>query len=104
VPALHVRSPEPDAVPLCERAHAPTPGWSRHVPTGVAVLPHDLSRPPRTAVERAVDLVPWTEFERGGHVAAMAVPDPLVEELRRFVRGRPLSGVGPPHLLVLPAS
>jgi epoxide hydrolase-like protein len=33
-----------------------------------------------------VDLVSWTEFERGGHFAAMEVPDLLVEELRRFVR------------------
>ena len=84
--ALHVRSPEPDAVPLWGRAHAPTPGLSRHAPTGVAELPHDRSRPPRTAGERAVDLVPWTEFECGGHVAAMEVPHLLVEELRRFVR------------------
>ncbi|TFV57144.1 epoxide hydrolase [Geodermatophilus sp. DF01-2] len=69
-----------------ERAHAPTPGWSRDVPTGVAVLPHDLARPPRAAVEEAVDLVSWTELPRGGHFAAMEVPDLLVEELRRFVR------------------
>ena len=69
-----------------ERQHAPTPEWARGVPTGVAVLPHDLSRPPRTAMEAAVDLVSWTEFERGGHFPAMEVPDLLVEELRRFVR------------------
>ena len=69
-----------------ERAHAPTPGWSRDVPTGVAVLPHDLFRPPRAAVADAVDLVSWTEFPRGGHFAAMEVPGLLVEELRRFVR------------------
>ena len=68
-----------------ERAHAPVPGWSRGVPTGVAVLPHDLFRPPRAAVEQAVDLVSWTEFDRGGHFPAMEVPDLLVEELRRFV-------------------
>ena len=62
-----------------ERAHAPTPGWVRRVPTGVAVLPHDLFRPPRAAVEAAVDLVSWTEFDRGGHFAAMEVPDLLVQ-------------------------
>jgi microsomal epoxide hydrolase len=37
-------------------------------------------------VEQVVDLVSWTEFDRGGHFAAMEVPDLLVEELRRFVR------------------
>ena len=69
-----------------ERAHTPAPGWSREVPTGVAVLPHDLFRPPRAAVEQVVDLVSWTEFDRGGHFTAMEVPDLLVEDLRRFVR------------------
>ena len=69
-----------------ERAHVPAPEWSRDVPTGVAVLPYDLFRPPRAAVEEVVDLVSWTEFSRGGHFAAMEVPDLLVEELRRFVR------------------
>jgi pimeloyl-ACP methyl ester carboxylesterase len=69
-----------------ERTHAPTPEWSRDVPTGVAVLPHDLFRPPRAAAEEALDLVSWTEFDRGGHFAAMEVPELLVAELRRFVR------------------
>ena len=69
-----------------ERAHAPTPSWATGVPTAVAVLPHDLARPPRQAVAAAVDLVSWTEFDRGGHFPAMEVPDLLVAELRRFVR------------------
>jgi microsomal epoxide hydrolase len=69
-----------------ERGHAPTPAWARGVPTGVAVLPHDLARPPRAAVAEAVDLVSWTEFDRGGHFPAMEVPELLVDELRRFVR------------------
>jgi pimeloyl-ACP methyl ester carboxylesterase len=69
-----------------ERQHAPTPEWARDVPTGVAVLPHDLARPPRAAMEAAVDLVSWTEFDRGGHFPAMEVPDLLADELRRFVR------------------
>ncbi len=37
-------------------------------------------------MEQAVDLVSWTEFERGGHFAALEVRDLLVEELHRFVR------------------
>jgi microsomal epoxide hydrolase len=56
------------------------------VPTGVTVLPHDLDRPVRRVVERAVDLVSWGELERGGHFPALEVPDLLVGELRRFVR------------------
>ena len=80
-----------------ERRTGPRPQWSRTVPTGVAVLPHDLAHPVRRVVERAVDLVSWTEFPRGGHFPAMEVPDLLVEELRRFLRlVRPAAAPGSP--------
>ncbi|MEU2347986.1 epoxide hydrolase family protein [Modestobacter sp. NPDC049651] len=69
-----------------ERAHGPATSWSTDVPTGVAVFPHDLRRPVRRVVEPVVDLVSWTEFDRGGHFPAVEVPDLLVPELRRFVR------------------
>ena len=69
-----------------ERRHGPRPEWSRAVPTGVAVLPHDLDRPVRRVLESAVDLVSWTEFGRGGHFPALEIPELLVDELRRFVR------------------
>jgi microsomal epoxide hydrolase len=69
-----------------ERRNGPRPEWARGVPTGVTVLPHDLDRPVRAVVERAVDLVSWTELARGGHFPALEVPGLLVGELRRFVR------------------
>jgi len=69
-----------------ENQHAPAPGWAKGVPTGVAVLPHDIARPVREGMAATVDLVSWTEFERGGHFPAMEIPGLLVEELRRFVR------------------
>ncbi len=67
-----------------ERRHAPPAQWADDVPIGVTVLPHDLFRPTRRVVEEAVDLVSWTELDRGGHFPAMEVPELLVEELRRF--------------------
>jgi epoxide hydrolase len=30
--------------------------------------------------------VHWTEFDRGGHFAAMEAPDLLVSDVRRFFR------------------
>lgn len=69
-----------------ERQHGPQPEWSRDVPTGVTVLPHDLDRPVRRVVERAVDLVSWIEFVRGGHFPGREVPELLVAELRQFMR------------------
>jgi epoxide hydrolase len=54
------------------------------VPTGVAVFPMDVTI--RPIAERAHNIVRWTEFERGGHFAAMEAPDLLVADVREFFR------------------
>ena len=54
------------------------------MPTGVAVFPDDFSI--RRLVEREHTVVHWSEFDRGGHFAAMETPDLLVEDIRRFFR------------------
>ncbi|MXQ53292.1 alpha/beta fold hydrolase [Shimazuella sp. KC615] len=56
------------------------------VPMGVAVFPYDLALPVRQLVESQYDIVHWTEFDHGGHFAAMEVPDLLTEDLRDFFR------------------
>jgi microsomal epoxide hydrolase len=52
------------------------------VPTAVAVLPRDIGAPVRRLAETNHKIVRWTEYERGGHFAAMEVPDLLVADLR----------------------
>jgi microsomal epoxide hydrolase len=74
-----------------ETAHAPG-GWGAReeptrVPTGVAVLPKELSLPIRRFAERTNNVVRWTEFPRGGHFAAMEVPELLVDDMTAFFRG-----------------
>jgi epoxide hydrolase len=54
-------------------------------PTGVAVFAEDYAI--RRYGERANNIVHWTEFDRGGHFAAMEVPDLLVGDVREFFRG-----------------
>jgi epoxide hydrolase len=56
------------------------------VPTGVAVFPHDIGPPVRRFAERDNNIVHWSEFDRGGHFAAMEVPDLLVGDIREFFR------------------
>ena len=57
-------------------------------PTGMAVFPFDIIPfPPRSQVERAVNLVQWDKFEVGGHFAALERPDDLVGSIRTFARG-----------------
>ena len=54
------------------------------VPTGIALFPKEVMRPPRSAVARKYDLRRWTEPARGGHFPALEAPDVLIDELRAF--------------------
>ncbi len=56
------------------------------VPAGVALFPKDLTSPPRELGERFLRVARWTEMPRGGHFAALEVPELLVEDMRAFFR------------------
>ena len=56
------------------------------VPTGVAVFPREIGRPIRRFAERTTNIVRWSEFDRGGHFAAMEEPDLVVADAREFFR------------------
>jgi pimeloyl-ACP methyl ester carboxylesterase len=63
------------------------------VPLGVAVFPHDIFYPfVRFIHPNFPNIVQWTEFDRGGHFAAMEEPDLFVGDLRAFARA--LVGAG----------
>ncbi|MCP2361797.1 pimeloyl-ACP methyl ester carboxylesterase [Nonomuraea thailandensis] len=54
------------------------------LPHGVAVFPGDGGV--RRIAEREHHVVHWSEFDRGGHFAAMEAPELLVEDIRAFFR------------------
>ncbi|MEU7989102.1 epoxide hydrolase family protein [Streptosporangium canum] len=54
------------------------------LPHGAAVFPGDAGV--RRIAEREHNVVHWSEFDRGGHFAAMEAPDLLVEDVRAFFR------------------
>ena len=56
------------------------------VPTAVAVFPRDIFVPIRRLAEPNHNIVRWTEFDRGGHFAAMEEPDLLIGDLRESFR------------------
>lgn len=61
--------------------------WPLQMPVGVAVFPEDASRPVRKLAELVLPtLSHWTEFDRGGHFAAMEQPELLVGDVRAFSR------------------
>jgi pimeloyl-ACP methyl ester carboxylesterase len=73
-----------------ERAHATgraaAPAEPSTVPTALALFPAEPQLPLRHKAERTENLVRWTEFDRGGHFAAMEEPDLLVGDVRAFFR------------------
>jgi len=56
------------------------------VPTGVANFPAEIGRSERAWAEHRYNIVHWTHPARGGHFAAMEVPDLFVEDVRAFFR------------------
>jgi epoxide hydrolase len=60
---------------------------SSTVPLGVAVFPYDIGPPVRRFAEREYkNIVHWSEFDRGGHFAAMEEPDLFVGDVGKFFR------------------
>ena len=76
-----------------ESTHHPTrvsPKDRVEVPTGVAVFPKEIMRPPRHIAERTYNIQRWTVMPAGGHFAALERPAEFVEDVRAFFR--PLRG------------
>jgi len=68
-----------------ENLHAGS--WGKEpspTPTGVAVFAQDVAI--RRYAERGNNITHWSEFDRGGHFAAMEAPDLLVGDVRAFFR------------------
>ncbi|MFE4957993.1 alpha/beta fold hydrolase, partial [Streptomyces sp. NPDC056653] len=72
-----------------ERAHADywgTPPEPSTTPTALADFPRDNFIPLRHIAERTNNIVQWTQYDHGGHFAAMEQPDLLVDDVRMFFR------------------
>jgi pimeloyl-ACP methyl ester carboxylesterase len=68
-----------------DEAHHPAVQSRIEVPTAVVVFPRELIRNPRAWVAARCNLVHWSVQPRGGHFAALEVPQLLLEDLRHFV-------------------
>lgn len=57
-------------------------------PTGFAEFPGEtfLMAPPRSWANRAYNITRWGKMERGGHFAAMEVPEIFIDEVRTWAR------------------
>ncbi|MCA0002242.1 MULTISPECIES: epoxide hydrolase family protein [unclassified Mesorhizobium] len=55
-----------------------------HVPTAVAMWPHDLALAPRERAERLYNVRSYTVFPRGGHFPAWETPELYADDLRKI--------------------
>ena len=57
------------------------------VPTGCALYPAEMMAwPPRSYYERMYNITHWEKMPKGGHFAAMEVPEIWLEDVRKFFR------------------
>jgi pimeloyl-ACP methyl ester carboxylesterase len=69
------------------RAGSAQPDRPITVPVGVAVFPYDMVLPIRRFADRDIPTIThWTEFDRGGHFAALEQPESFVGDVRTFFR------------------
>lgn len=64
----------------------PSPDHRIEVPVGVAVFPKEIMQSSRRFAERVMNVVHWTEHDRGGHFAALERPEDFVADVRAFFR------------------
>ncbi|MEE6258443.1 hypothetical protein [Plantactinospora sonchi] len=50
----------------------------------MAVFAHGITRAIRPIAELTHRIRRWTEFDRGGHFAALELPDEFVDDVRAF--------------------
>jgi epoxide hydrolase len=61
--------------------------WQRVTPpVAVAAFPKEIYRSPRRWIEPRYNVVRWTDFDKGGHFAAMERPQELLADVRAFFR------------------
>jgi pimeloyl-ACP methyl ester carboxylesterase len=68
-----------------ENMHSGQWPYRTEVPTGVAVFAEDISI--RQYAEQTNTITHWTDFDTGGHFAALETSDLLVADVRQFFRG-----------------
>ena len=64
----------------------PLPETRIDVPMAYASFPRETRHPPRRLAEPFFDIRRWTEMPRGGHFAALEVPDLLADDVAAFFR------------------
>jgi microsomal epoxide hydrolase len=65
----------------------PVPVGPSSTPAAYASFPREIRHPPRPLAEQVFNIQRWTVMPRGGHFAALEVPDLLAADVTAFFRG-----------------
>ena len=69
-----------------QAGRAAVPQAPIEVPTGIANYPAEVTKMPRAWVEHRYNVTHWVDQPKGGHFAAMEVPDLFVQDVREFFK------------------
>jgi microsomal epoxide hydrolase len=69
-----------------ENSNHLTPVGDITVPTGVSLFSKDINLPPKSWIEKHLNLVHFSRIEGGGHFTAMENPDAYCEDFVKFVQ------------------
>jgi pimeloyl-ACP methyl ester carboxylesterase len=73
--------------PYYDARHAPWLLTERiETPTAYASFPREIRHPPRRLAEETFNIARWTDLPRGGHFAALEVPELLAGDIAAFFR------------------
>jgi microsomal epoxide hydrolase len=61
------------------------PGWHIYKPMGFSWFPKEIAPVPRRWVETTGDLVFWRQHNKGGHFAALELPEVLLQDFEEFI-------------------
>lgn len=54
------------------------------VPVGYAKFPKEIPTPPKTYIEKGMNIIHWSEITKGGHFAALEQPELLAHDIKSF--------------------
>ncbi|MFK7935669.1 MAG: alpha/beta fold hydrolase [Saprospiraceae bacterium] len=55
-----------------------------NIPVGFASFPKEIPTPPRSYIEKGLNIVHWSNFPDGGHFAALEQPKLLADDIVSF--------------------
>ena len=57
-----------------------------NIPVGFVKFPKEIPIPPRSYIEKGLNVIHWTELPKGGHFPALEQPKLLADDISAFFK------------------